>query len=370
MPKERKGFPMYKKMVPLLLSFLLLFSLTACFGNDNEGSSSSSSQTSSKSDFSGNSSDTTSSTHSSDSSDNSIPDKDSSHSEDLSSKEESSADQSVGMATERDSQESLSASVPTTQQTSGIEKLDLSQLSGLSNELICWGPGVERDGNGQILGAVKAQERYGKYDALFTGNNQKKIILTFDEGYENGYTAGILDTLKAKKVPAVFFVTGDYVERESALIQRMIDEGHVIGNHSVNHKSLPSITVEEAAEEILDLHQQVEEQFHYTMTLFRPPKGEYSEKTLMLAKTLGYQNIFWSFAYKDWEVDNQMGVTAAFDKVCKGLHPGAIYLLHAVSSDNAALLGDWIDYVRAQGYQFILPSETAATVGESSSRSF
>lgn len=171
-------------------------------------------------------------------------------------------------------------------------------------------------------------------------------------------------------MPAVFFVTGDYVERESALIQRMIDEGHVIGNHSVNHKSLPSITVEEAAEEILDLHQQVEEQFHYTMTLFRPPKGEYSEKTLMLAKTLGYQNIFWSFAYKDWEVDNQMGVTAAFDKVCKGLHPGAIYLLHAVSSDNAALLGDWIDYVRAQGYQFILPSETAATVGESSSRSF
>ena len=125
------------------------------------------------------------------------------------------------------------ASIPTAQQTSGIEKLDLSQLSGLTNELICWGPGVERDGNGQIVGAVKAQERYGKYDALFIGGNQKKIILTFDEGYENGYTAGILDTLKAKKVSAVFFITGDYLERESALIQRMIDEGHIIGNHSV-----------------------------------------------------------------------------------------------------------------------------------------
>lgn len=359
---------MYKKMVPLLLSFLLLFSLTACFGNDNKGSSLPSGQTSSSSDFLENNSDTSDSAHSPDASDNSIPDKDPSDSEDLSSKEDGSEDQSVGVVTERDSQESLSASIPTAQQTSGIEKLDLSQLSGLTNELICWGPGVERDGNGQIVGAVKAQERYGKYDALFIGGNQKKIILTFDEGYENGYTAGILDTLKAKKVSAVFFITGDYLERESALIQRMIDEGHIIGNHSVNHKSLPSITVEEAAEEILNLHQQVEEQFHYTMTLFRPPKGEYSEKTLMLAKTLGYQNIFWSFAYKDWEVDNQMGVTAAFDKVCKGLHPGAIYLLHAVSSDNAALLGDWIDYVRAQGYEFVLPSEAVASVGEGSSR--
>lgn len=310
-----------------MLSFALLLLFSACWEEKDKSESSSSSQESSSSS--------------------------SSSQTEASSKDPESQDSSSSQTSQS---ESSSESIATAEAVSGAEKKDFSQLSGLSEKLIGWGPGTERDENGQIVGAVRAQSQYGKYNALFIGKNEKRLILTFDEGYENGYTEKILDTLKEKNVKAVFFVTGDYVEREAELVERIISEGHVVGNHSVNHYSLPTISLEEAEKEIMELHEQVEEQFHYTMTLFRPPKGEYSEKTLMLAKTLGYQNIFWSFAYKDWEVDNQMGVSAAFEKMCNGLHPGAVYLLHAVSSDNAALLGDWIDYVQKQGYEFTLPS--------------
>lgn len=231
-------------------------------------------------------------------------------------------------------------------------------ISALDNTLQNWGQGVQFDSLNRPQGAVTAQEKYGKYSADFIRTDDadtNRIYLTFDEGYENGYTSQILDVLKEKNCPAVFFVTMPYVKQQPELIRRMIDEGHIVGNHSVTHPSggLPSQSREQQERELLDLHDYVKENFGYEMSLFRYPAGKFSEQSLALVQSVGYTSVFWSFAYKDWDPDNQPEETAALAKLKERLHPGAIYLLHAVSSTNTHVLGQFIDDARAAGYEFV-----------------
>ena len=232
-----------------------------------------------------------------------------------------------------------------------ISDFDLSGLDKLENEKKGWGQGVQVDSRNRPISCDSYQTKYGQYGAVFImPDTSKTMYLTFDEGYENGYTAKILDTLKEKKCSAVFFVTMPYVKQNSELVRRMIDEGHIVGNHSVNHKSMPTLSTEEAAQEIIGLHNYVKENFGYEMTLFRQPMGEWSTRTLEIANRLHYKTILWSYAYLDYDVNNQMGVDKAFPKVTGAAHNGAVYLLHAVSKDNAQMLGDVIDAFRADGY--------------------
>lgn len=232
-----------------------------------------------------------------------------------------------------------------------ISDFDLSGLDKLENEKKGWGQGVQVDSRNRPISCDSYQTKYGQYGAVFImPDTSKTMYLTFDEGYENGYTAKILDTLKAKKCSAVFFVTMPYVKQNPDLVRRMIDEGHIVGNHSVNHKSMPTLSTETAAQEIIGLHNYVKENFGYEMTLFRPPMGEWSTRTLEIANRLHYKTILWSYAYLDYDVNNQMGVDKAFPKVTGSAHNGAVYLLHAVSKDNAEMLGDVIDAFRADGY--------------------
>ncbi len=213
---------------------------------------------------------------------------------------------------------------------------------------ICWGLGKDKNDKNQPLDAVSAQEKYKTYNAQFLPEDGQ-LLLTFDEGYENGYTSKILDTLKEKGVKAVFFVTYDYCKSSPELVQRMIDEGHTVGNHSYTHPSLPDCSESEIIEEVMVLHDYVAEKFGYNMTLFRFPKGEFSEKALDTVKSLGYTSVFWSFAYNDWDVNGQPDKAEALQKIKDSTHSG-IYLLHAVSETNAAILGEVLDYWKAEGY--------------------
>lgn len=226
-------------------------------------------------------------------------------------------------------------------------------LSALSNQKLGWGQGIHCNEKNQPLSCLEYNRKYGEHAAVFL-NEGNGIALTFDEGYENGYTASILDTLKEKKVKAVFFVTYDYVHRNPELVERMIREGHVVGNHTWSHPSMPDKSAQDAVSEITKLHDYVQSHFQYTMTLFRPPMGEFSERTLEIAKRQGYKSIFWSFAYKDYDVNAQPEPAKAMERIVSAAHPGAIYLLHAVSETNSAILGDVIDALRQQGYSFIL----------------
>ena len=229
--------------------------------------------------------------------------------------------------------------------------LDYDAIARLSGEPVTWGPSTQMNEDNRPIACEGLQEQYDQYDAYFIAPNEKKIYLTFDEGYENGYTDDILDVLKEKDVSAVFFVTGGYVRQNPELIQRMIDEGHVVGSHSDQHLNFPEATAEEGAEDIKTLHNLVKEQFGYEMEYFRFPEGVFSEQNLEMLQSLGYTSLFWSYAYADWDPNNQMDPDTAYAKVTAALHPGAIYLLHAVSATNAQILGDFIDYVRAQGYE-------------------
>lgn len=231
---------------------------------------------------------------------------------------------------------------------------DFTEIGALDAEKLGWGSGGPADSEGRPNGATLYQDKYGKYGAHFiVPTQEKKIYLTFDEGYENGFTPQILDTLKEKNVKAVFFITLDFAKRQPELVTRMVQEGHVLGNHSCKHLSFPDMSLEDAAEDIRTLHDYVKSQFGYKMYLFRPPMGEFSEQTLALAQSLGYKSVFWSFAYKDYDVDNQPITIEALDRITSAAHPGAIYLLHAVSQTNAEVLDEAIDNLRAAGYDLI-----------------
>lgn len=214
-----------------------------------------------------------------------------------------------------------------------------------------YGQGKQVDENNIPLGAAEFNGAYSELNALALSQDERYIILTFDQGYENGYTTKILDTLREKNVKAIFFLTGDYAKREKALVERMIAEGHILGNHGMTHAAMPTLSADELEAEILSLHDYVESEYGYSMQYLRPPCGEYTDSTLAAAQRLGYSTIFWSFAYVDWLVDDQPDEAQALSDLTGSLHGGAIYLLHSVSATNAAVLGDFIDAARAQGYQ-------------------
>lgn len=182
--------------------------------------------------------------------------------------------------------------------------------------------------------------------------DKKRIYLTFDCGYENGNTAKILDTLKENQVPAAFFCTLHEVKTEPKLIARMINEGHIVGNHSVTHADFSKINRTQMAEEIVGFDTYLRENFGYSSLYFRFPEGRYNDNAVSLANSLGFTCVFWSAAYSDWDVSKQKGASFAFEQVTKQLHPGMILLLHSVSSDNAEAMGKIIDYARNQGYEF------------------
>ena len=188
--------------------------------------------------------------------------------------------------------------------------------------------------------------------AIDTISDEKVVYLTFDVGYDNGYTGMILDTLKEKNVPAAFFCTVDEMKSDPESIARMINEGHIVGNHTNTHPSMDEISRTQMMDEIKGFDDYIRTNFGYSSLYFRFPKGEYSDSALDLVGSLGYTSVFWSLAYSDWDVNNQKGAKFAFDTVTSRVHPGAVILLHAVSSDNTQALGDIIDEIRNMGYDF------------------
>lgn len=199
----------------------------------------------------------------------------------------------------------------------------------------------------------------GKYQSDIEGTNsyyvgnKDSIYLTFDAGYDNGVLSKILDTLKEKNVKATFFITGDFVKRFPELTKRLVEEGHTACNHSYSHKKITTLSKVELKE---DLHKLEESFYQLTQTkmfpYFRPPEGDFDQKSLMNVKELGYKTIFWSIAYVDWNVKKQNGADYCVRTIMDNLHDGAIILMHSVSSSNAEALPIVIDRITEKGYKF------------------
>ncbi len=237
-----------------------------------------------------------------------------------------------------------------------VTKVDFDSLSGLNNDPIPYGYNLsDRDDLNRPNGIFYYDNLYGENGGMsHVPTDEKLVYLTMDEGYENGCTPEILDTLKDKGVKAVFFITKQFYDENPDLIQRMIDEGHIVGNHTCAHPAggMPQLGAKAEYEDIKWLNDAVYDTFGYQMRLFRYPEGVSSKQSIALLGQMGYTSVFWSFAYKDYDTDNQMDKGEALKQTLEQVHPGAVYLLHAVSTTNTAILGDWIDGVREKGFEF------------------
>lgn len=229
-----------------------------------------------------------------------------------------------------------------------------------SNEMLAWW--FKRDDNHGASGCDDTIDisEYGAYylDKSKAGagdgeSDEKVIYLTFDCGYENGYTEGMLDVLAEENVPACFFVTKTYIRDNPELTVRMKEEGHQVGNHTITHPSMPSRSYEEIIQEITGCADYMKEVTGYDMDPYlRPPRGEYSARTLLITHDLGYKTIFWSMAYLDYDVNNQPGTDYVINHFIKYHHNGAIILMHNVSESNAYALQTVISNLKAEGYRF------------------
>ena len=222
----------------------------------------------------------------------------------------------------------------------------------ISNKKIEWGVKRNKKHNQPDVGEDR-RKILEENNGICLGNKDEKIIyLTFDEGYEAGFTSKILEILKENEVKATFFITAHYLNTNEELVKQMIEEGHIVGNHTVNHKSMPTLTEEEIKKEVMDLHIAVYQKFEYEMKYIRPPKGEFSEKSLKYTNNLGYKTVMWSFAYEDWDENNQPNEEKAKEKILENLHNGEIMLLHGNSKTNTDILDEVIKKSKEMGYSF------------------
>lgn len=232
------------------------------------------------------------------------------------------------------------------------------KTAGNAGEVTNWGLSFDQEGQPPV-GNASAIE-LAEYDAWYVGDTGKKTIyLTFDAGFENGYTAEILETLKQHKVPAAFFLVGTYIRDNPDLVKRMTEEGHIVGNHSMNHRDMSAVTDEAVFRKELE---SVEAAYQSALgdvkkktkmpKYYRPPEGKFCLANLEMAQKLGYKTIFWSLAYVDWNVDRQPTREEALNTLLPRTHNGAVILLHSTSKTNAKVLGELIERWKAEGYKF------------------
>ena len=231
--------------------------------------------------------------------------------------------------------------------------VSISVFAASAMETGSWGLSFRQEGMPPIGNA--GRDQLARYDAAYIGNTEEKVLyLTFDAGYENGYTAQILDVLKANDVPAAFFLVGNYIEQNPDLVKRMAREGHIVGNHTMHHYDMSKLSDKAAfSKELTDLENIYRDTVGEEMPKFyRPPQGIYSEENLKMAQELGYKTVFWSLAYVDWKNDSQPTKEEAFRKLLPRTHNGAVVLLHSTSKTNAEILNELIGKWKEQGFRF------------------
>lgn len=230
--------------------------------------------------------------------------------------------------------------------------IQTSANTSLSNKKIEWGIKRGKDHAQPDLGSENERVIKETNGICMGNSNNPYIYLTFDCGYEAGYTEKILEVLKQNNVKATFFITGHYLNTAEDTVKRMIDEGHIVGNHTADHICMPESSNEEIKEDVMELHTAVYDKFGYEMKYIRPPKGEFSERTVEYTNTLGYTTVMWSFAYDDWDENKQGREEYGKEKILENVHNGEVMLLHSTSKDNCNILDSCIKEIKNMGYEF------------------
>ena len=225
-------------------------------------------------------------------------------------------------------------------------------LSACAEPVMGWGLSFQVEG--QPPAGPMTPERLRELGAAYVdGDGGKVLYLTFDAGYENGFTGEMLDVLKELEVPAAFFLTGDYLNREPDLVRRMTAEGHIVGNHTLSHPDMTAVDADTFRAELQGVEEKYFDITGQTLPkYYRPPQGVYDENSLKRAQENGYQTVFWSLAYADWDNDHQPDPAAAVEKLNRRIHDGAVVLLHATSKTNAQILKQLLTGWMEMGYRF------------------
>lgn len=231
--------------------------------------------------------------------------------------------------------------------------INMQPSKALGAEEYHWGFKKSQNGTPTEAGP-ELEQLLQKHGAIYKGKPDQKIVyLTFDNGYENGFTESILDTLKKEQAPATFFLTGHYLVSASDLVKRMVTDGHTIGNHSYGHPNMARLSPTEMKEEWQRFDDKLRDITGISRTTYaRPPEGIFNESVLKVGYEAGYRHIFWSVAFKDWLKDKRNGKDYAYNELMKQLHPGAVILMHTVAQDNAEALPAFIADAKKQGYVF------------------
>ncbi len=225
-----------------------------------------------------------------------------------------------------------------------------------------WGLSFHTEGQAPTGNSSKAQ--LAQYDAVYLGDeSQKRLYLTFDAGYENGCMEEILAALEKHGVPACFFLVGNYMEQNADLVRKMVQQGHIVGNHTYHHYDMSKLTDKDSFRAELDSL----EELYLRITgkemtkFYRPPQGIYSEENLRMAQEMGYKTVFWSLAYVDWYNDKQPTREEALSKLIPRVHDGAVILLHSTSRTNATILDELLTRWKNMGYTFGTVEELFST---------
>jgi len=220
-------------------------------------------------------------------------------------------------------------------------------------EITNWGLSFQEEGKPPVGNATA--EYLQQYDSLYCVPTEEKVLyLTFDAGFENGNTGKILDALKKHQVKATFFLVGNYFETQPDLVKRMVEEGHTVGNHTYSHPDMSKIADKASFQAEL----QKNEELYQNITgqemkkIYRPPQGKFCQSNLEMAKSLGYETVFWSLAYVDWYENQQPTKEEAFGKLLPRVHPGAVVLLHSTSQTNGEILDELLTKWEEMGYTF------------------
>lgn len=265
--------------------------------------------------------------------------------------------------------------ISSTTETASSEKKDRvnfldftipESIVGLDTQMISLGystTGCDRDEYNRPKYIENIEEMYGeKYNAIYIGEeNSKKIYLTFTMGYEN-YNDGVpntdvvMDILKEKNVPAIFFVDGGYVRNYADMCKKITDNGFVVGCHGWDHPSegVASYSLDKQLEDAKNIYNAIYEATGVEPYYYRFGSGIWNERALALLSELGFRNVFYSYTYYDYDINNQPDVAVSLQNMINNLHDGEIIYLHTVSNTSVALLSDFIDAAREKGYEFEL----------------
>ena len=243
-----------------------------------------------------------------------------------------------------------------------VADIDVSKYSVYSNKAEGWGIGKNTEHKQPTAWGYDDKYKFDEVGAWYVDKNasedDKVIYLTFNCGYEVGYTPGFLEVLKKHDVKASWFVLEEYIRQCPEEIRWLMENGHLVGSHSAYHLNYGTSSPEAVIKDMLKNEQRMRDYVGLEMhKIMRPPSGYYNEQTLRIMKDMGYKIYFWSMAYPDWDPNDQPTEEYILNFFQANHHNGAIPVIHITSGSGMRVLDEVITMLKAEGYRFGLVSE-------------